>query len=295
MKRRRAGRTGGVLIWKPVGISSRGALEVAERALDAGPLGHTGTLDPLAEGLLLLLGGEARKFQALLTDHDKSYRAEVTLGIVSESEDAEGPLYCPVPRPELPARSQIVSALGRFVGGYDQTPPQHSAVHVDGERAWKRARRGEQVVMEVRAVRIERVELIECDPPTCRLEIECGPGTYIRSLVRDLGEDLGCGAYLSGLARTGLGSFRGSEAVALETITPAAWLSLETLLAPIPRLDVPPDLRERLAVGQRVPLPEPREERPEPGVRVIWSEGVVVGLGEVRGGIIQPKRWLRGR
>jgi len=287
--------TGGVLIWKPVGPTSRRALEEAERLLGSGPLGHTGTLDPLAEGLLLLLGGEARKFQAQLTDHSKRYSAELILGEESESLDAEGPLSCRVPRPRLPERAEIELALDRFRGGYAQVPPRHSAVHVEGERAWRRARRGEAMEIAPRPVRIGRIEILEAEIPRLRLDIECGPGTYIRSLVRDLGDALGAGAYLSALARTGLGGFSAADAAPLEGLSRRDWRPLEAILAALPRLDVPPELRDRLALGQRVPLPGLREERPAAGERVIWCEGVVVGLGEVKGGIIQPRRWRSAR
>jgi len=280
-----------VLIWKPVGPTSRRALEEAERLLGTGPLGHTGTLDPLAEGLLLLLGGEARKFQAQLADHRKRYVAEAVLGVVSESLDSEGPLSCPLPRPSFPEREEIERALDRFRGGYEQTPPRHSAVHVDGERAWRRARRGEEPVIASRPVRIDRIKLLGVEPPRIRLDIECGPGTYIRSLVRDLGDALGTGAYLSALARTGLGEFTTEDATALADLAPSSWRSLEEILVPLPRLEVPAEIRDRLALGQRVPIPGPRDERPAAGERVIWCEGVVVGLGEVKGGIIQPRRW----
>lgn len=287
--------SGGVLVWKPAGPTSRRVLDEAERVLGCGPLGHTGTLDPLAEGLLLLLGGEARKFQALLTDHDKRYRAEIALGVISATDDAEGPLSCPWPRPRLPDRAEIERALDRFRGGYAQAPPRHSAIHVEGERAWRRTRRGEELELAPRPVRIGRIEVLEIAQPLVRLDIECGPGTYIRSLARDLGDALGTGAHLAALARTGLGGFVEADATPLERLARGAWLPLESILAPLPRLDVPPTLGERLALGQRVPLPGPRDERPEAGLRVIWCEGVVAGLGEVKAGIIQPRRWRSAR
>ena len=300
-RRKRKSRTGGVLIWKPVGITSRSALDRAERTIAAGPLGHTGTLDPLAEGLLLALGGEARKFQALLTDHTKSYRATVTFGIVSASDDAEGPLSCPLPRPGLPNRAAIESALETFRGGYAQIPPGHSAIHIDGERAWKRVRRGETIEMPPRDVSITHLEIIECRASedengeaitAVDLAIDCGAGTYIRSLARDLGDALGCGAFLSALARTRLGGLSAEGAIPLADVSPETWHSLEDLVAGLPRLEVDRAQEARLALGQRVPHRIAREEHPGREPRVIWCEGEVVGLGEMRGGVIQPKRWL---
>ncbi|MHC4935575.1 MAG: tRNA pseudouridine(55) synthase TruB [Planctomycetota bacterium] len=298
-RRRRPSRTGGVLVWKPVGPSSREALDRAERAIGAGALGHTGTLDPLAEGLLLLLGGEARKFQALLTDHDKSYRARVSFGVVSASDDAEGPLHTPVPRGELPDRAAIERALDRFRGGYAQVPPGHSAIHIGGERAWAKARRGETVELPPRDVQIRRIELLEVEegdePPGvehCSLEVDCGPGTYIRSLARDLGDALGCGAHLSGLVRHRLGGLDEEGALPLGDVGPGTWHELEELLAGLPRLEVGAEQEARLALGQRVPHPLPPEEHPGAEPRVIWCEGRVVGIGEMRGSVIQPRRWL---
>lgn len=287
-------RTGGALIWKPRGISSRTALERAEHALGIAPLGHTGTLDPLAEGLLLLLGGEARKFQALLTDHTKSYVATVTFGVVSGSEDAEGPLSCPLPPVETPGRDAIERALGTFRGGYDQVPPRHSAVRVDGQRAWKRARRGEEVTMASRPVSIDRLEILEVEGDECRLAVDCGPGTYIRSLARDIGEALGCGAFLSALSRTRIGAHGAEGATELDALGPDAWWPLEKVLEGIPAIDVSPEASARLAHGQRVAL-ENETDAPAPANPcVVRCEGRVVGLGEVRGRVIQPRRWLRG-
>mgnify|MGYP002638760583 CR=1 FL=1 len=289
-RRKRATKTGGILIWKPVGITSRSALDRAERALDAGPLGHTGTLDPLAEGLLLLLGGEARKFQALLTDHTKSYSALVTFGELSGSDDAEGPLYCRVPRVSLPTREAVEGALERFRGGYEQIPPGHSAIHIDGERAYKRVRRGEVVEMPARSVTIDRLELVSFEGATCQIEIDCGPGTYVRAIARDLGEAVGSGAYLSGLARTRLGGLVAESAIPLEEVTAERWQSLETLVNGLPRLEVDEPARDRLALGQRVPHPLPDGVLPGSALRVVWCEGAVVGLGEMRAGVIQPRR-----
>ena len=290
-------KTGGVLIWKPVGITSRDAVDQAERTLAGGPLGHTGTLDPLAEGLLLLLGGEARKFQALLTDHDKAYRASVTFGIQSISDDGEGPLFCPVPRLELPDRDRLENALDRFRGGYEQIPPGHSAIRIDGQRAWKRVRRGETVTMPARAVKISRCDLVSFDGTTATIDVACGSGTYIRSLARDLGDELGCGAYLSGLARTELGGLSADEATPLDALTPEHWGSLESLVTALPRIEVDDAARDRLALGQRVPIPalpdEPDATSTAAIPRVLWCGDEVVGLGELRGKVVQPRRWIR--
>ncbi len=298
-RRKRSSRTGGLLLWKPRGISSRRALEVAQGALAEGPLGHTGTLDPLAEGLLLLLGGEARKFQSILTDHTKSYRAEVTFGVCSQSEDAEGPLYSPIPRGNLPTSSEVEAALEQFRGGYEQIPPGHSAVRVDGQRAWKRARRGETFTLPARSVEITTLKVADSEAgrdgvslSSMTIDVDCGSGTYIRSLARDLGAAIGCGAYLSGLVRTRLGGLEAEAATPLEEVHPGDWMELEEVVAGLPRIEVDAETRDRLSQGQRVPLAESHRSGDGRGPFAIWCSDLVVGIGELRGSVIQPRRWL---
>ncbi|MEM7166109.1 MAG: tRNA pseudouridine(55) synthase TruB [Planctomycetota bacterium] len=289
-RRRRQGptRSGGAVFWKPAGITSRRAVEEAERRLGVRPLGHTGTLDPLAAGILVVLGGEARKFQHLITDHDKCYEARVVLGIESGSEDAEGPLWCRTPRLSLHEPAAVEAAVAGFEGSYEQTPPQLSAVRVAGERAHKRARRGEDVAVPARSVRIDRIEIVDCAPPLLQLRVACGPGTYIRSLARDLGERLGTGAFLAGLRRTAVGTFQEADAKPLTALTSGDWLPLEEIVRDAPRVDVPRATAERLALGQRVPhavLPD--------DLAVVWCDGAVVGIAEPRGEVLQPRRWVQ--
>jgi len=299
LNRRKRSRTGGLLLWKPRGISSRRALEVAQSALAEGPLGHTGTLDPLAEGLLLLLGGEARKFQSILTDHTKSYRAEVTFGVCSQSEDSEGPLYSPIPRGTLPTRSEVEAALEQFRGGYEQVPPGHSAVRVQGQRAWQRARRGESFTLPARSVEITTLQFADTDLSggsapleSTTIEVDCGSGTYIRSLARDLGVAIGCGAYLSALVRTRLGGLGVESATPLEEVLPSDWMELEQIVTGLPRIEVDAETRDRLAQGQRVPMAGSDRSADGRGRFAIWCSGLVVGIGELRGSVIQPRRWL---
>ncbi|MFQ5655165.1 MAG: tRNA pseudouridine(55) synthase TruB [Planctomycetota bacterium] len=291
VRRRSRSRSGGIAIWKPVGITSRAALEEAERALGVRPLGHTGTLDPLACGILVLLGGEGRKFQELLVEGEKEYRARLILGMGSGSDDAEGPLWSTVPRPALPALSQIDEALDAFRGGYRQAPPRLSAVRVDGRRAYDRARRGEEVDPPPRPVRIDAIEVEGWEPPLLELMVRCGPGAYLRSLARDLGERLACGGFLAGLRRTALGSFREADAVPLFAVAEERWLPLEEILTAAPRVEVSAGEGRRLSHGQEVRLAPGRAAAPQ-GRVVTWSEGRVRGLAEVRGSHLYPRRWL---
>lgn len=303
-------RTGGVVIWKPTGMTTRAALEEAERRLGIRSLGHTGTLDPLASGIVLLVGGQTRKFQDLLTRHDKEYEARIVLGVCSDSEDAEGPLWCPAPRSALPDPSCLEAILAGFVGTHPQVPPRLSALRIDGARAHERTRRGEVVTMAPRWVKIERVTLLAYEPPRVELSVVCGAGTYLRALARDLGERLGTGAFLAGLRRVRLGAFSEAEAVPLASLGEPAWRASEALLGGLARVDVDSRTAERLAHGQRVTvqsrsdsLPphatesEPQgsdpPERLESSLAVVWHEERVRGIVEVRGGTLHPRRWLR--
>lgn len=287
-RRRRRTRTGGVVVWKPIGLSSRRALEWAQSRLNVGDLGHTGTLDPRASGVLVLIGGEARKFQELLSRRDKVYVARIWLGIVSGSEDSEGPLWSQWPRPELPSAEELGAALESFGVGYDQVPPTFSAVRRDGQRLHELARRGEEVeAPPARSVELQSVRLLRWEPPVATVEIACSAGTYIRSFARDLGERLGVGAHLCGLRRTAIGSVVESTARPLQSLRPEHWLSLEEIVAPLPAIEVTRDEANRMKHGQFAPR---RSEAL--GERVAWCEGRVLGLARVEPQRILPKRWL---
>lgn len=277
------------MVWKPAGPTSRRCLEEAQRRVGVWPLGHTGTLDPLACGLLLLLGGEARKFQELLTDHDKEYEARVVIGMGSHSEDSEGPLWCSIPRQAPPSLTAIETVLRTLEGDQDQVPPRLSAIRVAGRRSHDRARSGEEFELAPRRVRIYRIEVISWAAPVLRLRVACGSGTYIRSLARDVGDRLGTAAFLSGLRRTRLGSLVERDAVALSNLTPQRWVSLEDLLRRLPRVDVDLESARRLRHGQRVPV----ERGPESGRAVLWCHEKVVGLVEMRGRVVFPRRMLQ--
>lgn len=277
-------------MWKPVGCTSRDALEEAERRLGFGPLGHTGTLDPLACGVLVLLGGEGRKLQALLTAHVKEYEARIALGLCSASDDGEGPLWCVTPRPALPQRAEVGRCVATFEGDLEQVPPALSAVRVDGERAHRRVRRGEAVAVPPRRVRIERLEVVDWRPPILELRVTCGPGTFVRSLARDLGARLGTGGCLVGLRRTRVGAFVEADAVPVALLSPSHWLPVERLAQGLPAVQIEAGTAQRLAHGQRVPV-EDAAALPN-GVAIAWCLGRAVGVVEVEGGLIRPRRAL---
>lgn len=177
-------------------------------------VGHAGTLDPMATGLLILLIGKATKKQDSFTKLDKRYRAEVTLGASSSTDDAEGDIsdWFVSEDADKPTRVNIEIALEQFKGEIEQIPPAYSAIKVDGQRAYKVARSGQEIKLKSRKVVIHSLEIIDYDYPRLRLECRVGSGTYIRSLARDLGRDLGVGGYLSGLRRTHIGDCSVEEA-----------------------------------------------------------------------------------
>jgi tRNA pseudouridine55 synthase len=190
-------------------------------------VGHAGTLDPLASGLLVVCLGSATRLSEYLTQKDKRYRARVRLGQTTRTYDAGGPVVAE--RAALPERPAVEAALAAFRGAQLQRPPQFSAIKRGGHRAYELARRGETVELEPRPITIFSLELVGWQPPECELEVHCSAGTYVRSLAHDLGQALRCGAHLVGLRRTASGAFRVDDAVSLSRLKlafaegPAAW------------------------------------------------------------------------
>jgi len=203
-------------LYKPVGPTSHDAVARVRRLFGQRQVGHAGTLDPLAEGVLLVCLGRATRVSTYLMASAKSYLAEVTLGATSTTDDAEGEI---VPGgPVSCTREDAAAALAGFTGEIEQTPPRYAAVKRDGVPLYQRARRGEEVTPLARRVHIEAIHLLDWDPPHACLLVTCGPGTYIRALARDLGAALGCGGYLSGLVRVRSGRFTVHDAVSFEEL-----------------------------------------------------------------------------
>jgi tRNA pseudouridine55 synthase len=219
-----------VLLDKPLGLSSNQALQAVRRLLRASKGGHTGALDPLATGLLPLCFGEATKLAGSLLGARKAYLAECRLGITTDTADSEGEIVRQLPVPPLDAAA-VETALARLRGRILQVPPMYSALKHDGERLYAKARRGEVVDVPAREVDVHRLELLERDGETLRLLVECGSGTYVRSLAVDLGEDLGCGAHLTALRRIWVEPFREPQMVTLAQLEQAAEQGDEALLA----------------------------------------------------------------
>ncbi|MBB6186838.1 tRNA pseudouridine(55) synthase TruB [Rhodanobacter sp. MP7CTX1] len=219
-----------VLLDKPIGLSSNQALQTVRRLLRAAKGGHTGALDPLATGLLPLCFGEATKLAGSLLGARKAYVADCRLGITTDSADSEGDIVQQRDVPPLDD-ARIEAALAKLRGRIFQVPPMYSALKVDGERLYAKARRGEIVDVPPREVDVHRLDLLSRDGDTLRLHVECGSGTYVRSLAVDLGEDLGCGAHLTALRRLWVEPFREPRMVTLDELQQAAEQGDEALLA----------------------------------------------------------------
>jgi tRNA pseudouridine55 synthase len=253
---------GFLVIDKPTGITSRDAVDRAQRWFPRGTkLGHTGTLDPLATGVLALAIGVGARLTEYVQQMDKSYLAGVRLGVRSDTDDADGTLT-PVPGAAAPERSVIEGRLAEFIGEIDQVPPAYSAAKVTGRRAYDLARRGEEVSLRPRKIRIYSTDICGYEYPRLELEVRCGKGTYIRSLARDLGERLGCGAYIESLRRTRVGPFEAAAALGLDADAAAARAGLMPLAAAVtglPRVTLGAAELSRLRQGQSVPWTTPLE------------------------------------
>ncbi len=207
-----------LLLDKPVGPTSMEVLEEVKGALKIKRAGHTGTLDPIASGLLPICCGKATKFSQFLLGAEKSYAAELTLGIETDTCDAEGQIVEENPLPEELSREMVEGVLRKFRGEIEQTPPLFSAVKVRGKRAYQLARKGKKVELKARKVSIFELKLVRYSPP--KLEIFCrvSKGTYIRSLIRDIGRELGCGAYMTALRRLEVDRYRVEDAISLDDL-----------------------------------------------------------------------------
>ena len=209
--------TGVLVLDKAKGPTSHDVIASLRRLLQLRRIGHCGTLDPLASGVLVVCLGRYTRLNRWLSGADKEYEAEICLGAVSATGDAEGPI-CPQPHGRSPDAQSVAQALRDCTGAIDQVPPPHSAVKVAGVRSYKRARRGDEVVLKPRRVHIHTLELLGYDFPTLGVKVHCSAGTYIRSLAADLGRVLGTGAYLAQLRRRRAGGLGLDQALTLDQV-----------------------------------------------------------------------------
>ncbi|MBN1976290.1 MAG: tRNA pseudouridine(55) synthase TruB [Anaerolineae bacterium] len=254
---------------KPQGPTSHDIVDRVRHLTGIRRVGHAGTLDPMASGVLLVCIGKATRVSEYLMAGKKVYRARVRLGITTDTHDAEGQVVASASvAPAAFSRAEVEAALARFKGTIEQVPPMYSALKHEGKPLHKLAREGIEVKREPRQVEISRLALTEWEPPECTLEVTCSPGTYVRALARDLGQALGCGAHLTGLVRLSSGDFFLEDAVTLETFARAAaeggWSDLlhpiDAALAHFPALHLDAGAAQRLCAGQAVPPPCPPHE-----------------------------------
>ncbi|MFJ3263909.1 tRNA pseudouridine(55) synthase TruB [Pseudomonas sp. NPDC086581] len=300
VKRIRRAVNGVLILDKPLGMSSNQALQKVRWLLNAEKAGHTGSLDPLATGVLPLCFGEATKFSQYLLDADKAYETIAKLGVTTTTADAEGEV---VEQREVTAgREAIEALLPRFRGDIEQVPPMYSALKKDGQPLYKLARAGEVVEREARSVTIARLEMLAFESPYATLAVSCSKGTYIRTLVEDLGRELGCGAHVAALRRTQAGPFQLNQSVTLDELekvhAEGGNEALDRFLLPVdaglehwPLLQLSEHSAYYWLHGQPVRAPD----MPKFGMlRVQDHEGRFIGIGEVvEDGRLAPRRLIR--
>jgi tRNA pseudouridine55 synthase len=284
-------RVDGVLLLdKSVGLSSNATLQQAKRLYRAEKAGHTGTLDPLASGLLPICFGEATKFAHMLLDADKSYVATIRLGVTTTTGDAEGDV---LERRDVSATRQMIDeVLPRFIGRIMQVPPRYSALKYQGRNYYEYAREGVEIPRPAREVVVWAMTLDAWAPPDIGLMIRCGKGTYVRVLAEEIGSALGCGAHLAALRRIGTGGLALDASCTLETLAgkseaerDAQLLPSDTLVAPLPRIDLEAVEATRFAQGQALA----RAALPDATYRV-YSADVFAGIARAVDGTLRPRR-----
>jgi tRNA pseudouridine55 synthase len=288
-----------VLLDKPPGMTSNAALQTVKRLFRAKKAGHTGSLDPLATGLLPLCFGDATKVSAFLLEADKRYRVAIKLGVKTTTGDAEGKTIATRTVDNIdPARLQAV--LNRFTGVIQQIPPMHSAIKFQGQPLYNLAHKGIEIERQARPVEVHELHLLACQGELIELEVACSKGTYIRTLAEDIGEALGTGAHVTALRRTATGPFRAEQMVTLAQLETAAaegietldgfLLPMETALAQWPEVCLSDDLARYLRQGQAVFVPR----APTQGwVKLCTADQRFLGVGRVLDdGRVAPKRLI---
>ena len=293
MKPTRQPIDGVLLLNKPVGITSNAALQKAKWLLNARKAGHTGTLDPFADGLLPLCFGEATKFSAYLLEADKHYRAVLQLGVTTTTGDPEGEVLST--REVTVSGADISAVLPRFTGEIEQIPPMHSALKHQGRPLYEYARAGIEIERAPRRVTIRALELIECDPPRVVLDVQCSAGTYIRTLAQDIGAVLGCGAHLTALTRVAAGGFRLEQAHTLTDLEAldagqrqALLLPADCLVAHLPAVELDAVDAEALCQGRSV---EHRADH-QGLTRIYAASRTFIGLADANAGRLLPHRLI---
>lgn len=297
-RRRRTGREvhGILLLDKRQGVSSNAALQEVRRLFAAKKAGHTGSLDPLATGLLPVCFGEATKISGLLLDDDKRYRVVIRLGVVTDTGDAEGKVLSTQPVPIF-ERHRIDRCLAKFTGCIEQVPPMYSALKHQGKRLYELAREGQEVQRKPRRITVHRIECLDYAGDLLTLDVSCSKGTYIRTLAEDIGADLDCGASVKELRRLAVGGFSIDAAWTLKQLQALDDTQRLQCLQPVdqallawPKIILDRDLADRIRQGQKI---VPIEQLP-PGMVRIYTAAGILGIGEIdpHGGLA-PRRLFR--
>jgi tRNA pseudouridine55 synthase len=281
---------------KPVGPTSHDMVGLLRRLTGTRRIGHAGTLDPLASGVLPILVGGATRFSAELTGGRKRYEAAIRLGATSATDDAQGPIE-PGGAP-VPAEDAVRDALASFVGTFDQLPPAFSARKLRGRTAHRAARSGDPIDVPPRTVTISAIDVLQFsrdpDGATVRIDLRCGAGTYVRSLARDVGARLGCGGYLVALRRTESAGLRAEDAITpdrLEALAADGRLADAVLpvgdLLPLPRLMLGPDAAVAFTHGSATPVEAGGDGS---GRHAVFAGDALLGIGMVDGGMLRPEK-----
>lgn len=293
--------SGVLVVDKPVGMTSHDVVQAVRNGTSLRRAGHTGTLDPRASGVLVILVGPAVRLSEYVSASDKRYQAIIRMGAKTDTFDSEGKFTQDTQETINVTEEQFEEALKTFVGEIEQTPPPYSAVKVQGRKAYEMARKGEEVVLEPRKITVHHLEVLEWAPPEAVIDVHCSSGTYVRSLANDLGEKLGCGAYLVGLRRTKSGRFSLRDAVPLrklqEAFTAGNWyqylIPAAEALGDWPALELSPDDVEGVRHGHRVKAAEDAVLGAK--IRGVSTQGELVSLMECVEGedgalVWQPKK-----
>jgi len=274
------------LVAKPGGPTSHDVVDTVRRALGTGRVGHLGTLDPFATGLLVIVVGRATRLAPFATAWTKTYDGVIRLGTTTTTDDPTGAAIATSESWRGVDRGRVEQALATLRGTYEQRPPAYSAVKVAGEHAYRRARRGEAVALRPRRVDVLALELTSYAPPDLGFRATVSGGTYVRSLARDVGEALECGAHLAALTRTQVGSFRLTDAVAPEQVTPRALRDPAELVRDLPRRELDSAGRDAVVHGRPVATGSGMEDA---GSVALFAEGTLVAVAERVGDILKPR------
>lgn len=297
-QRKKKGRpiSGWVILDKPVGMGSTQCVSKIKWLYKAAKAGHAGTLDPLASGMLPLALGEATRTVPYIMDGQKTYRFTVTWGVETNTDDLEGEVINQSDK--RPSKDEIIALLPNYTGEIEQVPPQFSAVKIDGERAYKKAREGEEVEIKARKVEIETLKLVDHTDDTAVFEVLCGKGTYVRALARDFGRDLGCYGHITELRRTSVAPFLEEDLIPLEKLLEleddldgldAELFTTGTALEDVVEVPVNKEQVHRLRLGNAIVL-RGRDAIAHADEAFASSGDELIAIGEVDRGQFKPKR-----